>query len=95
MNLIEDRGTRAELHKKVNVGVLAILTPGYRAKHLDVQCMPTSKETLDLLRMRNHDVPNLTHKGILTERAPFTFGSTRQEPKADIPISKRGLASYP
>lgn len=74
MNLIEDKSTRTELDKKVNVGVVAILAAGYRAKHLDVHGMPTRQETFDLLSMRVHDVPNLTHEWILTERATFTFG---------------------
>jgi hypothetical protein len=69
MNLIEDRSTRAELHKEVDVGIPVIFTSRYRAEHLDVQGVPSSEETLDLLSMRNHNIANLTHKQILTDGA--------------------------
>ena len=82
VNLIEDRGTRAELHKEVDIGILVIFTARYRAKHLDVQRMPTSEETLDLLSMPNHDVANLTHDRILTEHARSTFSSATHRQSA-------------
>ncbi len=86
MDLVEDRSTRAELDKEVDVGILVVFASRYRAKHLDAQCVPTIQETLDLRRMRNHDVTNRSHARFLSDGA-----LARQDPRNDEgPLANQG-----
>lgn len=68
MNLVENRGARTELDQEVNVRALAILAARDRAKYLDVEGMPSSQETLDVLGVRQHGVANCAHAHILRQQ---------------------------
>ena len=66
MDLVNDRGPRAELHEEIHIRVRIVVTASYRTEHLDADRMPPSKERLDLVRMGHDCFSDRTHARILT-----------------------------
>jgi hypothetical protein len=74
MNLLEERSTRAQPHKEVDVGSLVIFTSRYRADRRGVQTVPARDEPPDTRRMHNHDVVYPTNSRCLTAEAQARTG---------------------
>lgn len=66
MDLIQDRGSRTELHEEVHVRVLTVVTAGNGAARRGAHRVPSPQERRDRVGVRHDHIPRGSHEALLT-----------------------------